>query len=61
MGNSPSRTSSSKRGKSKQADDVATRAQKVAAELQQGIQNGIKKLEENDHPAAQLIDSVCGP
>lgn len=55
MGNSPSRKSR------KNKDDVASRAQKVAADFQAGIQNGIKKLEENDHPAAQLIDSVCGP
>jgi hypothetical protein len=48
-----------------QAEEVAARAQKVVGEsvreLQAGIQSGIKKLEEQDHPAAQLLDSVCGP
>jgi hypothetical protein len=48
-----------------QAEEVAARAQKAVGEgvreLQAGIQSGIKKLEEQDHPAAQLLDSVCGP
>jgi hypothetical protein len=48
-----------------QAEEVAARAQEVMGqsvrELQAGIQSGIKKLEEQDHPAAQLLDSVCGP
>jgi hypothetical protein len=47
------------------AEEVAARAQKAVGEgvreLQAGIQSGIKKLEEQDHPAAQLLDSVCGP
>jgi len=41
--------------------DVVVRASKVVGELQTSIQHGFKRLEENDHPAAQLIDSVCGP
>jgi hypothetical protein len=57
------RRSSSKNGNDD--DDVAARAQKAMGEgvreLQAGIQSGIKKLEEQDHPAAQLIDTVCGP
>jgi len=62
MGNAPSdRRKSPKSGKKKKApEDVASRAQQVASDLQKGIQNGMKKLEENDHPAAQLIDNVCG-
>jgi hypothetical protein len=47
------------------AEEVAARAQKAVGEsvreMQAGIQSGIKRLEEQDHPAAQLLDSVCGP
>jgi hypothetical protein len=47
------------------AEEVAARAKKAVGEsvreLQAGIQSGIKKLEEQDHPAAQLLDSFCGP
>ena len=57
MGNAPS--SSSKRSGGKKDD--ATLAQKVVGDLQAGLQSGIQQLEENDHPAAQLIDSLCSP
>jgi hypothetical protein len=30
-------------------------------DLQQNIQSGIKRLEEQDHPAAQLLDTICSP
>lgn len=66
MGNAPS--SSGKRGKKgsrssavTSVDDVAARAQKVAADLHAGIQSSLKNLEENDHPAVQMIDQMCGP
>ncbi|GAX20727.1 hypothetical protein FisN_7Hh037 [Fistulifera solaris] len=66
MGNSPS--SSGKRGKKgsrssagTSVEEVAARAQQVAADLHAGIRNGLKNLEENDHPAAQMIDQMCGP
>lgn len=46
------------------AANVATRAQKVVGEsvqnLSANLQSSIKKLEEDDHPAAQFLDSVCG-
>jgi hypothetical protein len=66
---SSSNNKSSSSGKSNtpqsHAEEVAARAQKAVGEgvrdLQMGIQSGIKKLEEQDHPAAQLLDSVCGP
>lgn len=45
--------------------DVAARAQRAFGvnlrEWQQGLANGVRKLEEQDHPAAALIDSFCGP
>ena len=50
---------------SNNASDVASRAQKVLGlnfrEWQQGLASGVRKLEEQDHPAAALIDSFCGP
>lgn len=46
------------------SENVATRAQKVVGEsvqnLSANLQSSIKKLEEDDHPAAQFLDSVCG-
>ena len=75
MGNTASshkksgRRSSSSRGRSRtrevnDAADVAAQAQKVVGEsvqnLSEGLQSSIKKLEEEDHPAAQFLDSVCG-
>lgn len=46
------------------AGDVAARAQKVVGEsvqhLSANLQSSIKKLEDDDHPAAQFLDSVCG-
>ena len=46
------------------AEEVAARAQQVAGEtvqsIQQGFQKSIKKLEDQDHPAAHFLDSVCG-
>jgi hypothetical protein len=40
---------------------MSARAQKVVGDLQAGLASGIKKLEEQDHPAAALLDSMCGP
>lgn len=67
MGNQPSSTSSSKRRSGSgretappsQTDHVAARAKRVVGDLQEGIKNSVKKLDD-DHPAAQLIDHVCG-
>lgn len=77
MGNSTSsqrKTSSERHGRSSRSNrrssrehasdsnaDVAARVQKVARDTSRQIQNSIKKLEENDHPAAQLLDTLCGP
>eukprot|EP00977_Amphora_coffeiformis_P013729 scaffold3666_cov160-Amphora_coffeaeformis.AAC.10 len=74
MGNtasSPPKKSSKRSSKSRdrkreseEAENVATRAQKVVGEsvqnLSENLQSSIKKLEEEDHPAAQFLDSVCG-
>jgi len=57
MGNSPS-TSGSKRRKSRSRRDAEP---DVLSDIQETLQNGIKQLERNDHPAAQFLDSVCGP
>jgi hypothetical protein len=76
MGNAPSsevvtanhgssgkrRSSKSKRRPEDEANEgMTTRASKVVGEFQAGLANGIKKLEEQDHPAAALLDSMCGP
>lgn len=74
MGNStsspPKKSSSRRSGRSRdrkrdhEGENVATRAQKVVGEsvqnLSANLQSSIKKLEEDDHPAAQFLDSVCG-
>ena len=74
MGNAPSSPKKSSRRNSKSRDrskrdsdepqNVASRAQKVVGEsvqnLSANLQSSIKKLEEEDHPAAQFLDSVCG-
>jgi hypothetical protein len=58
-------TSSSAATAAAAASDFPTRAQQLVGEsyrdLQQNIQSGIKRLEEQDHPAAQLLDSICSP
>lgn len=45
--------------------EIAERARQVVGEsvreLQAGIQSGIKRLEEQDHPAAQILDTLCSP
>lgn len=38
---------------------AAERAKRVVGDLQEGIKNSVKKLDD-DHPAAQLIDHICG-
>lgn len=54
--------SSSKNGTSGNAAETATeRAKKVFGEVQESLKISVKKLEEQDHPAAHLIDTVCGP
>ena len=74
MGNAPSapkkssrRSSGRSRDRKRDSDDrenVAARAQKVVGasvqNLSANLQSSIKKLEEDDHPAAQFLDSVCG-
>lgn len=62
-----SRRSSRSRDRKRDPDDpenVAKRAQKVVGDsvqnLSENLQSSIKKLEEDDHPAAQFLDSVCG-
>ena len=58
MGNTPS-SSSSKSRRRRPPESAAERAKKVVGELQEELKKSVKKLDE-DHPAAQLIDSVCG-
>lgn len=54
----------SKRKNKTGATDVATRAKQVVGDsvrdLQANIHSQIKLLEEQDHPAAHFLDSVCG-
>ena len=57
MGNTPP-SSSSRRRKSSSAN-AAERAKKVVGEIGEELKKSVKKLDE-DHPAAQLIDQVCG-
>lgn len=56
MGNS----SSSRKNK-----DISSRATAAVGEgvreLQANLQDSIKKLEEEDHPAAQILDTLCSP
>ena len=62
MGNQPSSSSSKRRGSRKPqtaAEQAAERAKRVVGDLQEGIKNSVKKLDD-DHPAAQLLDHVCG-
>ena len=40
---------------------MVARASKVVGDLQAGLAQGIRQLEEQDHPAAALLDSMCGP
>jgi len=61
MGNQPS-SSSRRRGSRKPqttAEQAAERAKRVVGDLQEGIKNSVKRLDD-DHPAAQLFDHVCG-
>ena len=41
------------------ADIAAERAKRVVGDLHEGIKNSVKKLDD-DHPAAQFLDSMCG-
>jgi hypothetical protein len=68
MGNQPSsssspskrRSSSSRKTEPQTAADIAAeRAKRVVGDLHEGIKNSVKKLDD-DHPAAQLIDHMCG-
>ena len=61
MGNQQS-SSSKRRGSRKSqstAEQAAERAKRVVDDLQEGIKKSVKNLDE-DHPAAQLLDHVCG-
>jgi uncharacterized protein YceK len=59
MGNTTSSSSHS------QPRTIAARAAQVfdgsVRDLQSHIQGGIQQLEEQDHPAAQLMDTLCSP
>lgn len=72
MGNSTSSTSSPSKSsrrnggsgsggrRSESAADIAAeRAKRVVGDLQEGIKNSVKKLDD-DHPAAQFLDQMCG-
>mmetsp|Transcript_12152 Transcript_12152/g.28836 ORF Transcript_12152/g.28836 Transcript_12152/m.28836 type:complete len:979 (+) Transcript_12152:393-3329(+) len=41
------------------AEQAAERAKRVVGDLQEGLKNSVKRLDD-DHPAAQLLDHVCG-
>jgi uncharacterized protein YceK len=43
------------------AQSATQRAKKVFGDVQESLKSSVKKLEEQDHPAAHLIDTVCGP
>ena len=59
---SSSKTANTKKNAAQTAAESATeRAKKVFGDVQNSIQSSVKKLEEQDHPAAHLIDTVCGP
>ena len=48
-------------GSTSAAESATERAKKVFGEVQETLKISVKKLEEQDHPAAHLIDTVCGP
>jgi hypothetical protein len=54
-----------KSGSSGKKGDFAGEAQKVVSEgtraLQKGLASISHKLEDEGHPAASLIDAICGP
>ena len=54
MGNSPSKGSDIA-----SPETAAERAKHVAGEIRESLKESVQKLDE-DHPAAQLIDTVCG-
>lgn len=59
MGNTPSTPTKPSR-RSRHNDSATERAKTVIGDLQATFQSSVKKLEDQDHPAAQLLDSVCG-
>mmetsp|Transcript_14157 Transcript_14157/g.34082 ORF Transcript_14157/g.34082 Transcript_14157/m.34082 type:complete len:908 (+) Transcript_14157:498-3221(+) len=62
MGNQTSSSSSSsksRRNSRAAAEDAAERAKRVVGDIQEGFKASVKKLDD-DHPAAQIIDSMCG-
>ena len=59
MGNQPS--SSEARARAQESTrQVAERVKQVVGEVQEEIRRGVKTLEEENHPAAQFLDTVCG-
>jgi hypothetical protein len=59
MGNTPSSSSSKSRRGRLSPETAAERAKKVVVDIQEEFKKSVKKLDD-DHPAAQLIDSICG-
>ena len=59
MGNTPPSSSSSGRRRKSSSNNAAERAKKVVGDIGDELKRSVKKLDE-DHPAAQLIDSMCG-
>ena len=59
MGNANSSSSSSRR-RSASPETAADRAKKMVADLQSSVQSSVNKFDD-DHPAAQLLDSICAP
>lgn len=55
------RKRSSKNGIPNSAESTSNDPLDTVRDLSNSLQRGIRKLEENDHPAAQLLDTVCGP
>ena len=58
MGNSPSKTSTSNR-RTQSPETATSRAKKLVGDMQSYVSTSVKKLDD-DHPASQFFDSLCG-
>lgn len=60
MGNQPSSSSSKRKGRnSGAAETAADKVKQVVGDVAKEVQRSVRKLDD-DHPAAQFIDTVCG-
>ncbi|CAB9515906.1 expressed unknown protein [Seminavis robusta] len=60
-GSSGKKSKGSKTSAAQAAESATERAKKVFGDVHESLKISVKKLEEQDHPAAHLIDTVCGP